>query len=186
MHQKQLEARFPNFSWRGFHRRCTKEQAFVRPVLGGGRIISNDYACLSTVESQPRVNVVYMQVIGEGMGDAFLRLRLKDQQKAMDMITSDEQLKGLQLVRAPLVDLEVRGIPALEYFGGVVWQDTIQNFAQGQTRQFASAACSVSSEARNGHQKASKAGSAQLLFPAVVGKHLWVSVSKLLVNRVCL
>lgn len=76
-----------------------------------------------------------MQVIGEGMGDAFLRLRLKDQQKAMDMITNDEQLKGLQLVRAPLIDLEVRGIPALEYFGGVVWQDTIQNFAQGQIWQ---------------------------------------------------
>ena len=78
---------------------------------------------------------MFLQVIGEGMGDAFLRLRLKDQQKAMDMITSDEQLKGLQLVRAPLVDLEVRGIPALEYFGGVVWQDTIRNFAQGQTWQ---------------------------------------------------
>ncbi len=72
-----------------------------------------------------------LQVIGEGMGDAFLRLRLKDQQKAMDMITSDEQLKGLQLVRAPLIDLEVRGIPALQYFGGVVWQDTLPNFAQG-------------------------------------------------------
>ncbi|KAK9851904.1 hypothetical protein WJX84_008222 [Apatococcus fuscideae] len=87
-------------------------------------------------EGVPCKRIVVNQVIGEGMGDAFLRLRLKDQQKAMDMITQDEQLKGLQLVRAPLVDLEVRGIPALDYFGGVVWQDTIQNFAEGQERKY--------------------------------------------------
>ncbi|KAK9864792.1 hypothetical protein WJX84_010423 [Apatococcus fuscideae] len=87
-------------------------------------------------EGVPCKRIIVNQVIGEGMGDAFLRLRLKDQQKAMDMITGDPQLKGLQLVRAPLIDLEVRGIPALQYFGGVVWQDTIQNFAQGQERKY--------------------------------------------------
>lgn len=32
---------------------------------------------------------------------------------------------GLHHIRAPLVDLEVRGVPALQYFGNVVWQDQV-------------------------------------------------------------
>jgi hypothetical protein len=32
---------------------------------------------------------------------------------------------GLHHIRAPLVDLEVRGVPALQYFGNVVWQDEV-------------------------------------------------------------
>lgn len=31
----------------------------------------------------------------------------------------------LHHIRAPLVDLEVRGVPALQYFGGVIWQDEV-------------------------------------------------------------
>ncbi len=30
--------------------------------------------------------------------------------------------RELQLTEAPLVDLEVRGVPALQYFGNQVWQ----------------------------------------------------------------
>ena len=70
------------------------------------------------------------QMVTEGMGDAYLRLKLKDQARALDMITGDAQLAGLRQLRAPLVDLEVRGMPALQYFGTLVWQDAIEAYAQ--------------------------------------------------------
>ena len=34
-------------------------------------------------------------------------------------------------VQAPLVDLEVRGIPALQYFGEVVWKDVYESMNAG-------------------------------------------------------
>ena len=73
-----------------------------------------------------------LQVITEGMGAAFLRLKLKDQAKALEMLTSDAQLADLRQLRAPLVDLEVRGLPALQYFGGMVWQNTIGDYSSGK------------------------------------------------------
>jgi arsenite-transporting ATPase len=66
------------------------------------------------------------------MGSAFLRLKLKDQAKALEMLTSDVQLADLRQLRAPLVDLEVRGLPALQYFGGMVWQNAIGDYSSGK------------------------------------------------------
>ena len=34
----------------------------------------------------------------------------------------DNGCRQLEVVEGPLVDLEVRGVPALQYFGGRVWQ----------------------------------------------------------------
>ena len=76
-----------------------------------------------------------MQVITEGMGSAYLRLKLKDQAKALDILTEDVQLADLRQLRAPLVDLEVRGLPALQYFGGMVWQHAIEDYAAGEQLQ---------------------------------------------------
>ena len=66
------------------------------------------------------------------MGCAYLRLKLKDQAKALDMLAGDSQLADLRQLRAPLVDLEVRGLPALQYFGGMVWQHAIDEWAAGE------------------------------------------------------
>lgn len=41
----------------------------------------------------------------------------------MELLAADAELSRLQLVRAPLLELEVRGVPALQYFGAVVWKD---------------------------------------------------------------
>lgn len=38
------------------------------------------------------------QVIGPGMGDAYLRMKLKDQEMAIHMITTDPALQGLSMV----------------------------------------------------------------------------------------
>ena len=44
-------------------------------------------------------NCVYMQVIGPGMGEAFLKLKLKDQAKSMQILTSDPQLSHLRRLK---------------------------------------------------------------------------------------
>jgi hypothetical protein len=38
-------------------------------------------------------------------------------------------------IRAPLVDLEVRGVPALSYFGSTVWQDAFEDMNAGSGRK---------------------------------------------------
>ena len=46
-------------------------------------------------------------MVTEGNGEAFVRMKLKDQAASLDMLEADPQLAGLQRLRAPLVDLEV-------------------------------------------------------------------------------
>ena len=40
--------------------------------------------------------------------------------------------KTSRQVQAPLVDLEVRGVPALSYFGRIVWAQTLPDMAAGE------------------------------------------------------
>eukprot|EP00879_Flechtneria_rotunda_P015872 GHRR01016599.1.p1 GENE.GHRR01016599.1~~GHRR01016599.1.p1 ORF type:complete len:577 (+),score=165.56 GHRR01016599.1:1133-2863(+) len=76
-------------------------------------------------ENIPCKRIIVNQVITPNTGHAFLKLRLKDQQAALSLLDSDPALKDLNHVRAPLVDLEVRGLPALQYFGSTVWKDEV-------------------------------------------------------------
>lgn len=69
-----------------------------------------------------RGEAVAGQVISEGMGEAYLRLKLKDQHNAIAMIEADPELKDLKRSVGPFLDLEVRGLPALRYFGDIVWR----------------------------------------------------------------
>lgn len=121
-----------------------------------------------------------VQLVGPAQGDAFLRLKLKDQAEALSLIAGEPDLEKLNKVQhsacmracstmlhasaaqpgwqharcamegrgalawygmpwcggmvavhacmhvvpqliAPMVDVEVRGVPALQYFGNVVW-----------------------------------------------------------------
>lgn len=55
--------------------------------------------------------------------EQFMQSRRKDQQRAMAMLRADPGLQSLNVVEAPLLDLEVRGVPALRYFGQQVWKD---------------------------------------------------------------
>lgn len=66
------------------------------------------------------------QVIGPNQGDAYLKMKLKDQNKAMQILQESPSLQGLVQIQAPYVDLEVRGLPALQYFGNLVWQDAFK------------------------------------------------------------
>ncbi len=40
--------------------------------------------------------------------------------------------QGLQLLDSPLLDMEVRGVPALDYFAGIVWKPVIEEYVAGQ------------------------------------------------------
>lgn len=46
----------------------------------------------------------------------------QDQTRALDTIKSDSELMGLNLIQAPLVDVEIRGVPALRFLGDIVWK----------------------------------------------------------------
>ena len=50
------------------------------------------------------------------------------------MIKEDSGLQDLRVLNSPMVDLEVRGVPALQYFGSVVWGPAIDEFAAGIPR----------------------------------------------------
>jgi arsenite-transporting ATPase len=47
---------------------------------------------------------------------------IQDQTRALDMIRNDPELMGLNLIQAPLVDMEIRGVPALKFLGDIVWK----------------------------------------------------------------
>lgn len=49
-------------------------------------------------------------------------LLLQDQMRALDMIQGDSELSNLALIQAPLVDVEIRGVPALRFMGDIVWK----------------------------------------------------------------
>lgn len=48
----------------------------------------------------------------------------QDQMRALDMIRGDPELSSLTLIQAPLVDVEIRGVPALKFMGDIVWKWT--------------------------------------------------------------
>lgn len=42
--------------------------------------------------------------------------------RALEMIRSDPELASLMLMKAELTDVEIRGVPALKFFGDGVWK----------------------------------------------------------------
>ena len=42
--------------------------------------------------------------------------------RALGMIKDDAELASLTLIQAPLVDVEIRGVPALRFLGDIVWK----------------------------------------------------------------
>lgn len=70
----------------------------------------------------PCKRVVVNQVVGASDAcDAFVAARVRDQERAMALLDGDAEVKKLPRATAPMLDLEVRGLPALRYFGDIVW-----------------------------------------------------------------
>jgi arsenite-transporting ATPase len=53
----------------------------------------------------------------------FCTVKAKDQRRAMEMLDEDAGLQTLQRIEAPLFDMEIRGVPALQFMGGQVWTE---------------------------------------------------------------
>ncbi|GLI62585.1 hypothetical protein VaNZ11_005259 [Volvox africanus] len=87
-------------------------------------------------EHIPCKRIVVNQLVGPTQGDAYLRLKMKDQISALEMVASDPALRPLRKVIAPMVDLEVRGVPAMSYFGNVVWKDVYDSMNAGSDRKY--------------------------------------------------
>ncbi|XP_052186014.1 ATPase GET3B isoform X2 [Diospyros lotus] len=74
-------------------------------------------------ENVPVRKLIVNQVLPPSASDCkFCAMKRKDQMRALDMIRSDPELSGLTLIEAPLVDVEIRGVPALQFLGDIVWK----------------------------------------------------------------
>lgn len=87
-------------------------------------------------ESIPCHRIIVNQVIGPETGETYLKMKMKSQDRAFEMISRDKYLSKLKQIRSPYLDLEVRGVPALKYLASQVWEGMIDNFTQGKERKY--------------------------------------------------
>lgn len=74
-------------------------------------------------EHVPVQRLVVNQVLPPSSSDCkFCAVKRKDQMHAIEMIQNDRELASLRLIQAPLVDAEIRGVPALKFMGDMVWR----------------------------------------------------------------
>ncbi|KAL1187811.1 ATPase GET3B [Cardamine amara subsp. amara] len=74
-------------------------------------------------ESVPVKRLIVNQILPPSSSDCkFCSIKRKDQMRALDMIREDSELSGLTLMEAPLVDMEIRGVPALRFLGDIIWK----------------------------------------------------------------
>ncbi|KAI3748228.1 hypothetical protein L6452_11177 [Arctium lappa] len=74
-------------------------------------------------ENVPVQRVIVNQILPPSATDCkFCSIKRKDQMRALDMIRKDPELASLVVIEAPLFDVEIRGIPALQFMGDMVWK----------------------------------------------------------------
>ncbi|XP_030929205.1 ATPase ARSA1-like isoform X2 [Quercus lobata] len=74
-------------------------------------------------ENVPVKRLVVNQILPPSASDCkFCAMKRKDQSRALDMIRNDTELSSLELIQAPLVDVEIRGVPALKFLGDIIWK----------------------------------------------------------------
>eukprot|EP00899_Mesostigma_viride_P014155 jgi/Mesvir1/22740/Mv24107-RA.1 len=73
-------------------------------------------------ENVPVKRMVINQVLPDSTDDCkFCRMRRKDQHRTMDVLKQDAGLMSLKTIEAPMFDLEIRGVPALQFMGDTVF-----------------------------------------------------------------
>ncbi|KAL8057645.1 hypothetical protein ABFX02_04G196600 [Erythranthe guttata] len=74
-------------------------------------------------EKVPVRRLIVNQLLPPSESDCkFCAMKRKDQMRALDMIKKDSELAKLKLIESPLIDVEIRGIPALKFMGDIVWR----------------------------------------------------------------
>ncbi|XP_074358214.1 ATPase GET3B-like isoform X2 [Apium graveolens] len=72
-------------------------------------------------ENVPVKRLVVNQVLPPSASDCKF-CAMKRKTRALDLIETDPELSALTVVKAPLVDIEIRGIPALQFLGDMLWK----------------------------------------------------------------
>ncbi|XP_023541929.1 ATPase ARSA1-like [Cucurbita pepo subsp. pepo] len=74
-------------------------------------------------ESVPVKRLIVNQILPPSATDCkFCAMKRKDQLRALDLIRNDPELSSLMVIEAPLVDVEIRGVPALKFLGDIIWK----------------------------------------------------------------
>ncbi|XP_057732592.1 ATPase GET3B [Arachis stenosperma] len=74
-------------------------------------------------ENVPVKRLIVNQILPPSASDCkFCAMKRKDQMRALDMIQNDPELASLTMIQAPLVDVEIRGVPALKFLGDIIWK----------------------------------------------------------------
>lgn len=73
-------------------------------------------------EGVPVKRLIVNQVLPPTSDCKFCSMKRKDQMRAIESIHNDSELAGLRLFQAPLVDMEIRGVPALKFMGDMLWR----------------------------------------------------------------
>uniref|UniRef100_A0ACD5UAY7 Uncharacterized protein n=1 Tax=Avena sativa TaxID=4498 RepID=A0ACD5UAY7_AVESA len=74
-------------------------------------------------DGAPATRLIINQVLPPSASECrFCGVKRKEETRALNMISADPELGGLKLIQAPLQDVEVKGVPALRFFGDVVWK----------------------------------------------------------------
>ncbi|XP_026403183.1 ATPase ARSA1-like [Papaver somniferum] len=105
--------------------RDTESTEFVIVTIPTVMAISESSRLHASLEKEnvPVKRLIVNQVLPASASDCkFCAMKRKDQKRALDMIEKDPELSGLRLVQAPLVDVEIRGVPALTFMGDIVWK----------------------------------------------------------------
>ncbi|KAL3838316.1 hypothetical protein ACJIZ3_022907 [Penstemon smallii] len=105
--------------------RDTKSTEFVIVTIPTVMAINESSRLCASLkkESVPVKRVVVNQILPPSSSDCkFCAMKRKDQARALGMIESDPELSSLTMIQAPLVDVEIRGVPALQFLGDIVWK----------------------------------------------------------------
>ncbi|XP_043814580.1 ATPase GET3B-like [Manihot esculenta] len=74
-------------------------------------------------ENVPVKRLIVNQILPPSASDCkFCAMKRRDQMRAFEMIQNDPELSSLTLIQAPLVDVEIRGVPALKFLGDIIWK----------------------------------------------------------------
>ncbi|KAG8387638.1 hypothetical protein BUALT_Bualt02G0042200 [Buddleja alternifolia] len=74
-------------------------------------------------EKVPVQRLIVNQMIPPSVSDCkFCAMKWKDQMRALDLIQKDSELAKLKLIQSPLIDVEIRGVPALKFMGDIIWK----------------------------------------------------------------
>ncbi|AED97371.1 unnamed protein product [Arabidopsis thaliana] len=74
-------------------------------------------------ENVPVHRLIVNQLLPQSESDCkFCSIRRKEQTRVLGLIQNDTELSGLKLIQSPLLDAEIRGVPALKFMGDLIWK----------------------------------------------------------------